>query len=298
MNRIFLVGCSRSGTTLLQSILAAHPQFYSLPETAFFQQLAGDSEKRMFGSMARSRPKTFRSFLVAVRSALQLTGPKFYRIESNQLKDLPSIPADGLFPRGMLRYSKASEIFYVHLDRLAKASGCSGWVEKTPNHVHYLREIERYVPNSWVVHILRDGFAVCASIYSAGLKHPESHWGQLYDKLPRIVARWNKAVNDSRLYLQHDRHIFVSYEKLVDEPARVIRSLGKRLSLPFCPDEMLSKRSSIIGKIVTSKETWKNGVANTIKKSKNQFHIVFSEEQQAYIRNHLVKLTPFEEVFL
>ncbi len=36
MQRIFIVGCPRSGTTLLQSVLAAHHDVFSLPETAFF----------------------------------------------------------------------------------------------------------------------------------------------------------------------------------------------------------------------------------------------------------------------
>ena len=33
---IFLVACPRSGTTLLQSLLASHPLIYTLPETKFF----------------------------------------------------------------------------------------------------------------------------------------------------------------------------------------------------------------------------------------------------------------------
>jgi hypothetical protein len=33
--RLFLVGCPRSGTTLLQSLLAAHPQIASFPESHF-----------------------------------------------------------------------------------------------------------------------------------------------------------------------------------------------------------------------------------------------------------------------
>ena len=39
--RVFLVGCPRSGTTLLQSMLHAHPSIYSLPETKFFHVLIG-----------------------------------------------------------------------------------------------------------------------------------------------------------------------------------------------------------------------------------------------------------------
>ena len=40
----FLVGCPRSGTTLLQSLIASHPQVYSLPETNFFRLLLHSEE--------------------------------------------------------------------------------------------------------------------------------------------------------------------------------------------------------------------------------------------------------------
>ena len=34
---VFIVGSARSGTTLLQSMLASHPEVYSFPETHFFR---------------------------------------------------------------------------------------------------------------------------------------------------------------------------------------------------------------------------------------------------------------------
>ena len=39
MKRIFIVGVARSGTTLLQSMLASHPEIHSFPETHFFVKL-------------------------------------------------------------------------------------------------------------------------------------------------------------------------------------------------------------------------------------------------------------------
>jgi hypothetical protein len=39
MKRIFLVGAPRSGTTILQSLLAAHPEVISFPESKFFHYL-------------------------------------------------------------------------------------------------------------------------------------------------------------------------------------------------------------------------------------------------------------------
>jgi Sulfotransferase family len=39
--RAFLVGCPRSGATLLQSMLFAHPEIYTFPESSFFFPLFG-----------------------------------------------------------------------------------------------------------------------------------------------------------------------------------------------------------------------------------------------------------------
>ena len=57
--RIFLVGCPRSGTTLLQSLLAAHPDITSFPESHFFRHLIDNRRwlHRTFG-IASKRART------------------------------------------------------------------------------------------------------------------------------------------------------------------------------------------------------------------------------------------------
>ena len=42
--RAFLVGCQRSGTTLLQVLMANHPDIYSFPETFFFKDTIYQSQ--------------------------------------------------------------------------------------------------------------------------------------------------------------------------------------------------------------------------------------------------------------
>jgi hypothetical protein len=39
MKRVFIVGCPRSGTTLVQALLARYPGVHSFPETRFFEAL-------------------------------------------------------------------------------------------------------------------------------------------------------------------------------------------------------------------------------------------------------------------
>ncbi len=49
VNRVFIVGAPRSGTTLLQSMLAAHPRTVSFPETQYFVSSGGLAERRLLG---------------------------------------------------------------------------------------------------------------------------------------------------------------------------------------------------------------------------------------------------------
>ena len=43
IKRVLLVGCPRSGTTILQAILSSHPEVFSLPETHFFPALCSNN---------------------------------------------------------------------------------------------------------------------------------------------------------------------------------------------------------------------------------------------------------------
>jgi hypothetical protein len=42
IQRVFLLGCPRSGTTFLQAALSGHPAIASIPETAFFERTMPD----------------------------------------------------------------------------------------------------------------------------------------------------------------------------------------------------------------------------------------------------------------
>src|SRR5882762_5158168 len=46
MKRVFIVGCPRSGTTLVQALLARYPGVHSFPETRFFEALLGGIDRR------------------------------------------------------------------------------------------------------------------------------------------------------------------------------------------------------------------------------------------------------------
>ena len=60
VGRVFVVGCPRSGTTLLQGILSAHPDVWSLPETHFFEML--EPGRRLPRAMGLASRRGWRAF--------------------------------------------------------------------------------------------------------------------------------------------------------------------------------------------------------------------------------------------
>lgn len=297
MQRVFVVGCSRSGTTLLQSLLSAHARVYSLPETAFFQRLVGDSENRLFSSAAEASPfgkaltRKIRTALRISAQDLNATVLGICAVEGSNACDLNLLS-------GRMTYGNATRKYLSLLDRLAKEKDCIAWVEKTPSHVHFLKEIARYCPGASVVHIIRDGKDVCASLRAAAQKYPNAHWPKMYTTVERIVARWNKALTDSMEWRSAPGHLFVQYESLVANPLPVLEILCTRTSLPF-EESTLSARENATNRIVGKDEPWKSGVSKPIQSaSRSQFRDVFDRAEREYVERNLLDVRDFQVDFI
>ena len=103
MKRIFLVGAPRSGTTILQSLLAAHSEIISFPESKFFHYLL------------------YEPFVANLSSRLT----SFFRDEINR-PDLLNDFDDSQTVETKTRW------FVGVLDGLAMEQNKSIWLEKTP----------------------------------------------------------------------------------------------------------------------------------------------------------------------
>jgi hypothetical protein len=203
--RTFVVGCPRSGTTLLQSLLAAHPAIVSCPETFFFLRVMPS------GRLAR------RSGVASHAATTAL----------EQLREL-GVPAPDPLPhrRSVRAFARA---FTAGMDALATAAGAEGWLEKTPAHLHVLRPIERSVPDARVVHVIRSGAPTVASLYEVTNQHPDAWGGRR--SLDTCIRRWNDDIDRSLRWVGRPGHCFVSYERLVDRPAEVVASVFETMGL-------------------------------------------------------------------
>ncbi len=264
--RLFLVGCPRSGTTLLQSLLAAHSEVASFPESHFFA-VNGKSQLAYFcmllGIVSSEMRERLNEFLLEV--------------ERPDMKLRLSKSAFLLRP-----YTAA---FVNILDQLALDQGKTHWLEKTPGHLHYIKQLERYVKGAKFIHILRNGADVVASMYEYTNKDPQA-WGGKYS-IDQCIERWNGDIKRSQKQLGKKNHALVRYEDLVAQPEPVLSQLCDFIGLPF-EATMLTEYPAVADHLILPHETWKHQVKQNIHNTNgSKFKRVFNPKQQDYILQNL-----------
>jgi len=164
-NLVFIVGSPRSGTTWLQRLLASHPRIHTGQESDLFDVYIGPQLKAWHHDLD---PKN------SGRSAIGLA---CYFREDEFLTLLREYMLRLLEP--MIGHLRLDEIF----------------IEKTPSHAFFVSEILELLPNSRIIHMLRDPRDVIASLLAAS-----KSWGALWAPRHAISAAqfWVKHVNAVR----------------------------------------------------------------------------------------------------
>lgn len=284
--RIFLVGCPRSGTTLLQALLSAHPQIASFPETQFFMDLVEQYDRRMFGVSPLTASERFNYFLSDCRVWLGVATPTFRTRVNKILEDFGRPDLKKVFPwKGRFIKDKVNAFLEI-LDQLAIEQDKEFWLEKSPNHLSYIDIIERFVPKPKFIHIIRNGADSVASIYDAVKKYPE--WGPRYDySLDKCIDRWIIAVGLTQKYIHKKNHALVRYERLVEDPQSVLAELSAFIGIEY-DDKMLQEYNVAAKHLVLDSELWKGSVYQKIQNANSKkFYEVFDEEQRQHVLNRI-----------
>ncbi len=272
-NRLFVVGCPRSGTTLLQSFVAAHPAVLSFPETKVFARLLiAPSPAPPSHENARARIEA-----AYARATAFLSG-----IGRADLGPLLATPDASI--------TEFAQAFVAVLDRLTLDRGKGSWVEKTPRHLAVVSEIGALVPGARFIHILRDGRQNVASLHDLALKYPDVWWWARYRDLDQAIKTWNYCARQARALRNLDGVLLVRYERLVSETDAVLREICAFAGLPFRP-EMIQRRAEAAGAVVCVDEPWKRGVLEPLQPATaDKFDRIFSAEQKAYIEARLKRI--------
>ncbi len=194
---IFVVGCPRSGTTLMRRILDRHPSIAICPETQF-QRLVY-SRRKAFGDLGdlTNRRRLIDEYL----SSRFIRRMKLDRAALAERLQREGASYKAMFTT-LLRYYAASQ-------------GKSRFGEKTPQHALFLETLCEWFPNAAILHMVRDPHATVASMQ-------RMPWRRSAVANARIWLRLNQA---ARRFHEWRGYLEVRYESLVANPERQIRKI-------------------------------------------------------------------------
>lgn len=205
----FVVGCGRSGTTLLRAMLDSHPEMAVPPESYFVAELAG--------SWAGGAPFSWDDYLAALSAHDRF---RRWGLPADALH--PEDPADA--PRtfaGAVRHTFAA---------YARARSKPRYGDKTPRYVENVELLAGLFSEARFVHVIRDGRDVALSFL-------DREWGP--KTIEEAAKRWRKRVRAGRraaAALAPGRYLEVRYESLVDDPETELRRVCALAELDPAPE--------------------------------------------------------------
>jgi hypothetical protein len=272
--RVFIVGVPRSGTTLLQGLLAAHGATTSFTESHFFARHFSRLPGTSTAILTRNPAPRVAAFLTENGEEPRDVAAWFSDRDRRLLQTRFALPFQSR--------SVARQLLRV-FDELALRRGLPCWIEKTPRHLRYIPFLERVSsedPRPQFVHMIRDGMEVVASLYEAS-----QSWERSYD-LETCIRRWNEDVAFSLSRVASPSDHFVFYEQLTSRPEATLRRLLAELGLSWEP-EILESYGRTTERLVTGEERWKADVGRPIRHSATS-HRVLNAAQRDRV-THLLR---------
>ena len=149
---MFVLGCGRSGTKFLyHTLLSAGGFAVYFAESNTFNLLGV-----RFGNLARraNRRKLLDTYYKS--NLFERTGLKREDIDERVMNDCRN----------------AGDFLRIVMEAIARQQGVPRWAECTPLHLLNLPLIKRLVPDALIIHIIRDGRDVTASLHRIGWIRP------------------------------------------------------------------------------------------------------------------------------
>jgi len=275
---VLLIGCARSGTTLLSELIGKHNDVFISPETKFFQYIY--SQRHVLNLLGKKRKNELilKSLLVSEYSN---NPEKVFPQYIDELKELIDRFSGDL----VVLFGKVLEL-------MGKGNRIIG--EKTPWHSFFIDKLPK---ETQIIAITRRCTPTVASLYKRrGFRNVET--------INACVARWiatNEFILAQEKSMSSDRFYRVQFESLIDDPEKELREICDFLDIDY-QDSMvqpIGQDSSNIGTGAQDADIDRN--ANSRYRDKlSPDEISYIEEQSSrlegllgYQDNHSsVKMTP------
>ena len=236
---LFIVGCPRSGTTLLQLMLHAHPRIAIPPETRIL--VHAYNRRLRFGDLSQRRNREALAEWIVSR-------PR------RQFGDL-GIDAATFVERAGDGPGTIGSVVATVYRMYAERHGKPRWGDKRPPYIRHIDAIVRMFPDAQFIHLIRDPRDCVASL-------KEMPWFR--GTTAEAVHRWAEAIDLGRRAarrLPADAYTEVRYEDLTADPRGTLTELCAFLGEEF--DEAMLEPSQVAD-VVPGHKHWHRNVRREV----------------------------------
>lgn len=204
---VFVVGCPRSGTTVLYHMLLSAGDFavyrsecnvFNLLVPRFRGMRSAADREELMKIWLRSK-----MFRVSGLDAAEIRAKIFAECHSG-----------GDFQR-------------IVMGEVARKQGMRRWADSTPEHLLYMEQIKREIPDALFIHIIRDGRDVALSFAKQGWSYPLP-WDR-DERLGVAGLYWEWVIRTGRKLGKRLGADYqeVRFEELISNPEKTLSQLGQ-----------------------------------------------------------------------
>ena len=236
LEMVFVVGNSRSGTTLMSRILGGHPSIFTFHELHFFEELWDPGQRAPSLNFAQANNLFARLLAIQRQGYFQRANHSGYLPEARAACETGETSFRGI------------EVFQRFLQYEAAKHGCSIACDHTPRNVYYIEDILESFPGAFIVHMVRDPRDVLLSqknkwrrrsLGGGNIPRREAIRSWVNYHPITISLLWRSGLLAGSHWEGHPRVITIQFEHLLASPDDQIHALCEGIGIEF-QTEMLA----------------------------------------------------------
>ncbi len=227
----FIVGNSRSGTTMMLRMFDNHSNIYGLNELHFFEQLWSTADVNKLLLEKEAIALLSKLLFVQRDGYIGTTDSNKYKEEATKL--LKTIKEESWIPH---------KLYFDMMLNETKLHQKDIPCEKTPQNVFYIEEILNLFPEARIINMIRDPRAI---LLSQKRKWTRRKMGATFitkrgvfrlrmNYHPITMSKlWNAAINAGLKHSSRPEVLNVKFEDLLENPKATVEGICNHLGLPF-----------------------------------------------------------------
>ena len=238
---IFVVGNSRSGTTLMGNILGLNNDVFTFEELHFFGTLWSQSDRHKTLTLNQAEALAAKLLAIQDEDVISHKDPKLFADEAKIVLDQLSTQS----------YT-ATDILQTFLTYTAEKNNKTIPCEQTPRNVLYISELLEIYPHCHIVNMVRDPRDVLLSqkykwkirfLGASNIPYREAIRSWTNYHAITISKLWNVAINAADKDHNSDRVITIRFEDLITQPENILRQVCDFTGLEFTPQMLQVSQS-------------------------------------------------------